>query len=145
MICYKIGIFLLIRKLTSGQLPESLQTSVRSLNDFSNLVPTTDTTFPDSLKSIQVVAPHNVEQAKVEFAGLSFQVETGSRSLGSFIGEATEKDSWIANKVDVWVHSTHMQDVPSHRAHILRSSAEYNKNGSICQAHHQSLNHALIY
>ena len=50
------------------------------------------------------VAPHNVEQAKVEFAGLNFQVETGSRYLGSFIGEATKRDSWIANKVDDWVH-----------------------------------------
>ena len=34
-----------------------------------------------------------VEQNKVEFARLNFQVETGSCYLGSFIGEATEGDS----------------------------------------------------
>ena len=51
------------------------------------------------------VAPHNVEQAKVEFAGLNFQVETGSSYLGSFIGEATERDRWIASKADDCVYS----------------------------------------
>ena len=61
--------------------------------------------FPESSKSILVVAPHNVEQAKVEFAGLSFQVETDSRCHGSFTGEATERDSWIANKVGDWLYS----------------------------------------
>ena len=30
---------------------------------------------------------------------------SGSRYLGSFIGEATERDSWIATKVDDWVYS----------------------------------------
>ena len=45
--------------------------------------------FPTSTKSILVVAPHNVEPARVKYTGLNFQVETRSRSLGSFIGEAT--------------------------------------------------------
>ena len=44
------------------------------------------------------------EQAEVEFAGLNFKVETGSRYLGSFIGEAKENESWIAHKVDDWVN-----------------------------------------
>ena len=48
--------------------------------------------LPDSSKSILVVAPHNVKQAKVEFDCLHFQVETGSRYLGSFIG-ATRKET----------------------------------------------------
>ena len=51
------------------------------------------------------LAPHNVEQAWVDIAGLNFQAETGSRYFGSFIGEATERDSWIANKVNDWVYS----------------------------------------
>ena len=51
------------------------------------------------------VAPHRVEQPKFEFAGLNFQVGTGSRYLGSFIGETTERDSWIANKENDWVYS----------------------------------------
>ena len=67
------------------------------MSDVSNLVPST--------LSILVVAPHYVEQAKVKFAGLTFQVETGSRYHGSFIGEATERDNWIANKVGDWVYS----------------------------------------
>ena len=57
---------------------------------------------PVSSKSILVVAPHNVEQDKLEFAGLHVQEDTGSRYLGSFIGEATEKG---AGKVDDRVHS----------------------------------------
>ena len=47
--------------------------------------------FPESSEIIRVVTPHNVEQAKVELAGLYFQVEICSRYLGSFIGEATEQ------------------------------------------------------
>ena len=35
--------------------------------------------FPESSKSILVVAPHNIKQVKVEFTGLDLQVETGSR------------------------------------------------------------------
>ena len=53
--------------------------------------------IPEASKSILVVPPYNVKQAKVEFTGLNFQEETGSRYLGSFIGAATERDSWIAN------------------------------------------------
>ena len=74
------------------QLPE-MQTSVRSLIDFSNLVPSPNYGyFPESSTSILVVAPNNVKQAKVEFDGLKLQVETGSRYLGSFIGEATKRE-----------------------------------------------------
>ena len=45
--------------------------------------------FPES--STLDALPHNVEQLKVEFAGLNFQIENGSRYLGSFIGQATER------------------------------------------------------
>ena len=58
------------------------------MRDFSYLVPTTGY-FPESSKSILVVAAHNVEEANVEFAGLKFQVEIGSRYLGSVIGKPT--------------------------------------------------------
>ena len=46
--------------------------------------------LPEWSKSIQVQAPHNVEQAKFEFAGLKYQLETGSRQLVSSICEATD-------------------------------------------------------
>ena len=55
--------------------------------------------------SDQVVAPDNVQQAKIEFTGLNFQVESDSRYLASFIREATEGDSWLPSKVDDWVHN----------------------------------------
>ena len=66
--------------------------------------------FSESSPSILVVAPHNVEQAKVEFAGLDFQIETDSRYLGSFIGEATERDSWIARQLHRWSHEKRLLD-----------------------------------
>ena len=92
MICYGIYPFFLFARSRVNftlqnsmgiqmmdQLPDILQTSVRSLSDASNQVPTTYGYFPESSKSILVVAPHNVEQAEVEFAGLNFQVETGAQ------------------------------------------------------------------
>ena len=53
--------------------------------------------FPESSKSILVVVPHNVEH-KVEFAGLNFQVETGSRYHGNFIGETMEETAGSQTK-----------------------------------------------
>ena len=106
--------------------------------------------FPESSKSILVVAPHNVEQAKFEFAGLNFPVETGSRYLGSFTGEATERDNRIANIVDDWVYSIKKlagaaRDYPQSAYSALQRSVQYNKNGSIYNAQLQTLNHAVIY
>ena len=49
--------------------------------------------FPESLTSILVVALHNVEQAKGDFAGLNFQGKIGSHYLSSFVGKAMESDS----------------------------------------------------
>ena len=45
------------------------------------------------------------KQAKVEFAGLNLQLEPVYRYLGTLIGEATERDSCIANTADDWVYS----------------------------------------
>ena len=74
--------------------------------------------------------PQCQQQAKVEFAGLNFQVDTGSSYLGIFIGEATKRDSWIAtNKVGAWVYSVQK---------ACRCLPTDN-------AQHQTLNHALIY
>ena len=70
-------------------LPESLQTSVRRIQQLGPNY----RYLRESSKSILAVALHNVEQAKVELAGLNFQVKTGSHYLGSFIGKAMESDS----------------------------------------------------
>ena len=97
---------------------------------------------------------HYVDQAtcKVEFASLNFQVETDSHYLGSFIGEATERDIWIANKVDDWVHSikklTGAARAYPHSAYVFCSPALINTARMavyIYNAQHQTLNHALKY
>ena len=114
MICHGIGILPLIPVLES-EFPAAKQqwfaddgftagkfVDIRAQFERLLQLGPNDGYFPESSKTILVVAPHNVEQ---EFAGLNFQAETSSYYLGSFIGEATERDSWIANKVDDWVYS----------------------------------------
>ena len=162
MICYGIGILLCFRTLKS-EFPAAKQqwfaddgstagkfTDTRAqFERLQQLVPNYRY-FPESSKSILVVAPHNVEQAKFEFAGLNFPVETGSRYLGSFTGEATERDNRIANIVDDWVYSIKKlagaaRDYPQSAYSALQRSVQYNKNGSIYNAQLQTLNHAVIY
>ena len=58
------------------QMLESLQTSVRSLSDSSNQLDPKHGYNPElSNNSMLVDAPHKVEQAEVEFAGINFQVD----------------------------------------------------------------------
>ena len=117
MICYGIAILPLIRML-KREFPTAKQqwyaddgstagyfSDIRAQFERLQQIGPNYGYFPESSKSILVVASHNFEQAKVVFADLNFQVVTGSRYLGSFIGETMERDSWIANKVDDWVHS----------------------------------------
>ena len=117
MICFGIGILPLIRQLKSefpaakqqwyaddGSIAGTFATIQAVFEQLQQLGPNYGY-FPESSKSILIVSPQNVEQAKAEFANLQFQVETGARYLGSFIGETTERDGWISSKVDTWVHS----------------------------------------
>jgi hypothetical protein len=68
-------------------------------DDGSSADPTTRSQLRLRPRIVKIlVAPHNVAQAKLGFTGLTFQVETGSRYLGSFIGEVTERNSWIVSK-----------------------------------------------
>jgi hypothetical protein len=99
-----------------------LQTSVLSLNDSSNSVPATD------------ILPRIVTEHPSSCT---------SQYRGSYVDEATERDGWIASKVDL--KSLQMQHVPTHGVHTLLSCTQHNKNGSIYNAQHQTLNHALIY
>ena len=88
---------------------------------------------------------HNVEQAKREFTGLNFQVETGSRYLASFIREVTERYSWIPSKVDDWVHNIKnlagaARANPQRKYSALQRSVQQE-----WQRLQRTLNHALIY
>ena len=61
--------------------------------------------YPEPDKSILNAAKHNLKRAKAYFADLKFKIKTGSRYLGSFIGDPDERDLWIAEKVEAWQHS----------------------------------------
>jgi hypothetical protein len=58
--------------------------------------------FPEPTKSILIVAEHNVETAKAQFQDLGFQVVTGSRYLGGFIGSRESELEWVREKVEEW-------------------------------------------
>ena len=64
---------------------------------------------------------------------------SGSRYLGSFIGEATERDSWIANKVMTGIKRLSGVEC----IFCTPDSAQYDKNGRIHNAQHQALNFIL--
>ena len=61
--------------------------------------------FPEPSKSILVVREHNLERARELEAELHFEISTGNRYLGGFIGGPTAFDKWITSKADDWVYS----------------------------------------
>ena len=56
--------------------------------------------YPESTKSILIVAKSNVPQAKEYFRWMGKQVVTGSRYLGGFMGEREEEARWTQEKVE---------------------------------------------
>ena len=58
--------------------------------------------FPEPSKSILIVKPQSVEAAKAKFQHLGFQVVTGARYLGGFIGTEESKMEWVRGKVEKW-------------------------------------------
>jgi hypothetical protein len=52
--------------------------------------------FPEPSKSILIVPELNVARAEISLEGLEFQITTGSRSLGGFIGEDPSCLFWTA-------------------------------------------------
>jgi hypothetical protein len=58
--------------------------------------------FPEPSKSILIVPEHNVARAEIALDGLKFQITTGSRCLGGFIGEDMAFDSWAEEKTRKW-------------------------------------------
>ena len=53
----------------------------------------------------QLLHPTMSNTLRLSLLFIYLQVDTGSLDLGSFIREATERDSWIANKVNDCMHS----------------------------------------
>ena len=68
--------------------------------------------FPEPSKSILVVKPAMVEQAKVRFDHLGFKVVTGTRYLSGFIGTTANELSHIQQKVSEWSTGiTHLSNI----------------------------------
>ena len=58
--------------------------------------------FPKLTKSILVMKPTMVDQSKARFNHIGFQVTTGTRHLGSFVGTLVDESSHIRTKVGEW-------------------------------------------
>ena len=58
--------------------------------------------FPEPTKSILIVRAHNRPEARSCFKDLRFQVETGSRYLGGYIGSKADRELWVQEKVTFW-------------------------------------------
>ena len=58
--------------------------------------------FPEPNKSILVVKPAMVKQAKARFDHFGFTVVAGTRYLGGFIGTTADELSHIRQKVSKW-------------------------------------------
>ena len=54
--------------------------------------------YPETTKSILVVASVNVAQAEENFWGLRIWVVTGHHYLGGFIGDADAERGWLQEK-----------------------------------------------
>jgi hypothetical protein len=58
--------------------------------------------YPQPTKSILVVPQHSLEAVCIAFTDFNFKVTTGSRYLGSFIGEDDALRSWLLEKTKNW-------------------------------------------
>ena len=58
--------------------------------------------YREPTKSILVLAESNVPRAKEYFRGMGFQVVTGNRYLGGFVGERAAEVRSIQEKVEGW-------------------------------------------
>jgi hypothetical protein len=62
--------------------------------------------YPEPSKSILVVPQHSLEAAQALFANMNFKITTGSRYLGSFIGEDSALWDWIrGGKTEEWAEA----------------------------------------
>jgi hypothetical protein len=58
--------------------------------------------LPEPSKSILVVRAHKLELTRSEFKDLGFQVTTGSRYLGGYVGSSSEQELWVQEKMSIW-------------------------------------------
>ena len=58
--------------------------------------------FQERTKSILVVAPRNVVRDNEFLRGMGIMLVTGSRNLGSFIGDRDTDTKWLNKKLQWW-------------------------------------------
>jgi hypothetical protein len=59
--------------------------------------------FPSPEKSIMLVRPADQAAAKSHLEDFQFTYQAGVRYLGSFLGTKSERDAWLATKIDTWI------------------------------------------
>ena len=114
MILYGIGMLPLTIKLKTA-VPDCMQPwyaddagaggNFEDIDDFFKLLQLWGPArgyFPEPTKSILVVKPQSVERATARFAHLGFQVTTGARYLGGYVGDTTDQAKYIDAKVTEW-------------------------------------------
>jgi hypothetical protein len=118
MFLYSIAIMPLIRKCTRvGEWNQcwyaddsSAVARLKKLVEWLTLLMEEGPTFgyfPEPAKSILIVAPAMVEEAKRIFTGpLKVTVVTGARFLGGFVGEESKRRAYVEAKAKEWVAVT---------------------------------------
>ena len=71
--------------------------------------------YPETTKSILVVAPRNFARAEEHFRGLGIRVVTGHQYLGGLLGDAAAEREWLEKKVQVWKESVHVLAGVAHK------------------------------
>lgn len=59
--------------------------------------------FPEPSKSLLIVSPEQVEAAEQYFSEEKFEVITGARYLGGFLGRRVDAELYLLNKVEEWI------------------------------------------
>lgn len=60
--------------------------------------------FPEPSKSILIVRPHSENQARdyLQSESFNFELKTGDRYLGGFVGETSSREEWLKEKISDW-------------------------------------------
>jgi hypothetical protein len=103
--------------------------------------------FPEPTKSILIVAPAMVEQAKQIFRGpLAVKVVTGARFLGGFVGEESKRIAYVEMKMKEWVAMTakladiaELQPQAAYTAFRLSLSAQWSYLLRVVQEAHSEM------
>jgi hypothetical protein len=59
--------------------------------------------FPSPEKSVVLVRPADQLAAHSHLEDFQFRYQAGARYLGSFLGAESERDAWLAAKIDTWI------------------------------------------